>query len=336
MPPSTPPDELWSAFLQASKDFHALAPWKWLQNHDVFGVCDPTSGEIGWVTVMGAGGELFGVALYLGDAGFDTLRAMFDNDPDEADAAFGQRALVLVFLDREELSKRERDRIRRLGVPFRGRIAYPQFESHDLNRLPIEPTAEDLRTMITAIEQIRHVAERAVAERDLLSPDRDGTFLVRVARGSVWIDERREPPTHTEEDIPPYDIPRATSLRNSTPSSPLVLELDVFAARAVMAERGRAPYAPAMFLALDPKSGMVLGADLGDPNGRERWAQDQLLALVGELRARPRMIVVQRPRLQRVLAPVAERLGIQLRVVRELPSLRLAREALDRAMERGG
>ena len=67
-------DELLQDFYETAKDFHQLAPWRWMQNDDVFGIKDPDSGVVNWCSVMGAGETCFGMALYLGPAGFDANR----------------------------------------------------------------------------------------------------------------------------------------------------------------------------------------------------------------------------------------------------------------------
>jgi hypothetical protein len=41
-----------------------LAPWHYLEEDDLFGVIDPDTGEPNFVSVMGAAGEHFAVAVY--------------------------------------------------------------------------------------------------------------------------------------------------------------------------------------------------------------------------------------------------------------------------------
>src|SRR5437868_12839826 len=60
------PLELWREFYSLAGKVHEMAPWEWMQEADVFGVEDPEGGEIQFVSVMGALGEHFAVALYPG------------------------------------------------------------------------------------------------------------------------------------------------------------------------------------------------------------------------------------------------------------------------------
>jgi hypothetical protein len=44
----------------------AAAPREWMTEGDVFGVQDPDTGELGFVSVMGMLGEHYAVSVYLG------------------------------------------------------------------------------------------------------------------------------------------------------------------------------------------------------------------------------------------------------------------------------
>jgi hypothetical protein len=46
-----------------------LAPWKWMQETDIFGVEDPDTGAIGFVSIMGNVGEYEAIAVYPGAEG---------------------------------------------------------------------------------------------------------------------------------------------------------------------------------------------------------------------------------------------------------------------------
>jgi len=47
----------------------ALAPWTWMDETQLFGVQDPDTDEIGFVSLMGMAGEHFAVGVYRGARG---------------------------------------------------------------------------------------------------------------------------------------------------------------------------------------------------------------------------------------------------------------------------
>jgi hypothetical protein len=55
-----PTNEQWRRLYEAAVGVKELAPWEWMTETDVFGVQDPETQEIGFVSVMGALGEHFG------------------------------------------------------------------------------------------------------------------------------------------------------------------------------------------------------------------------------------------------------------------------------------
>jgi hypothetical protein len=46
-----------------------LAPWQWMEETDIFGIEDPDTGELGFISVMGYLGEYESVAVYRGAEG---------------------------------------------------------------------------------------------------------------------------------------------------------------------------------------------------------------------------------------------------------------------------
>src|SRR5262245_1782397 len=62
----TPTVEEWRRLYATSGRVKEMAPWEWMMEDEVFGVRNPESDEIGFVSVMGAGGEHFAVAVYPG------------------------------------------------------------------------------------------------------------------------------------------------------------------------------------------------------------------------------------------------------------------------------
>jgi hypothetical protein len=54
---------------QAAICVKEIAPWEWMSETDLFGVQNPETGEIGFVSVMGMLGEHYAVAVYLGPEG---------------------------------------------------------------------------------------------------------------------------------------------------------------------------------------------------------------------------------------------------------------------------
>jgi hypothetical protein len=59
----------WRGLYEAAVRVKEISPWEWMTEADIFGVQNPETGELGFVSVMGMLGEHYAVSLYLGSEG---------------------------------------------------------------------------------------------------------------------------------------------------------------------------------------------------------------------------------------------------------------------------
>ncbi|QDU84037.1 hypothetical protein Pla163_11380 [Planctomycetes bacterium Pla163] len=95
--------------------FRELAQWEWLDTENIFGIEDPSSGQVNWATVMGAGGGLFGLGLYLGERGHHLLRRVESGEADYKDVDYGEDALLVTASDWIEVDQASVERWRGLA-----------------------------------------------------------------------------------------------------------------------------------------------------------------------------------------------------------------------------
>jgi len=324
----------WGALYAAAVEFRELAPWRWLVDEQVFGVEDPATGEVGWCCTLGGAGELEGLAIYLGDSGFDRWRRTHETRflPDEG--FFGQDALVLSFADRASVSHVEHERLRSLGLKFRGRRAWPSIESQRFGRLPRSLDAAEATRLTHTLDQALTIARRAAEGERAVGPDADGRYLVRrlVRTGGAaarWSDERIEPPKPVVLVPPPLDGAAVERLRNSLPPRPgRVWEVDVVPIPAPIEEPGIDAYLPAGFLAIEREGGYIVHFDMQAPSDLCALVQTGLLDAVRARGERPAKVCVRRPWVADALARVADALGIRVEVRDQLEVLESAVEQL--------
>ena len=63
---NTPSLEEWRKLYKAAIQIKEVAPWEWMEETDVFGIQNPKTDELGFVSVMGMLGEHYAIAVYLG------------------------------------------------------------------------------------------------------------------------------------------------------------------------------------------------------------------------------------------------------------------------------
>jgi hypothetical protein len=327
---SAPTLDEWRRLYEAAMRTKEIAPWQWMTETDLFGVRDPETGEIGFISVMGRLGEHLALALYLGADGLYGFWGFLQiADYASPEALLGIPHLQASFEDRGELTKKDRDTIKALGLKFRGRQAWPMFRSYRPGYAPWYLESQEARFLACALEQAAEVALRMQLDPEMLDGLDDESYLVRAARKKgerlTWRDRvTRVPPAEPEPLSIAMDLDvlaRAKKLAQRVRS----LEVDFFLVPARIEEKGERPYFPHMLLVVESASGMVLGSELlgPDPGLETMWGMVPLTLLRQFVRLRllPHRIKVRSAFLARLLEPLAEELGIVVRATPNLPSL---------------
>ena len=329
----------WVDLFAAASAFRELRPWAWMTDGQVFGVKEPTKGEIAWCAMLGMRGEVFGLAAYLGTAGLSIHRGIQADKfgPDDDEIRFGFPCLIASFEDRQGLEVSDLALIRSLGLTFRGRKSWPQFRSHRRGWYPWRLERSEVGFLTDVLRQALVVCSRLRSEPDYLKPYAQ-QLLVRVnAKDGDWVDQWMEPsplPSVASQE-PTVDKHEVVRLKASVSRQEGIWEADLFYVPTPTREkRDERPYYPVAMVWADQRSGMVLAMELlpqaDDPDLKAQALTARLLALVTELDRIPRALKVLRPALATALSGVAEILGCELLVSRHLQAMEELKESLFR------
>jgi hypothetical protein len=328
----------WQRLYQATMRIKEMAPWAWMGEADIFGVQDPETGEIGFVSIMGALGEHLALAVYLGPEALYRFWRLQELEGLAFEEVFlGISQLQASFEDRNELTKKDRDTIKELGLKFRGRQAWPMFRSFRPGYWPWYLEAPEARTLTYALEQAAEVALRFQGDPSVLEPPDGESYLVRVPRDVkgtlVWEDEvLRVPPPVEGESIPVVMDLEALERVKQLPQGEHTLEIDFSLVPIRIEERGARPYPPYMLLVVDSGSGMILGSELLGPEEglAEMWGSVPVKVVyqIARMEVLPREIRVRSPKLFALLHLLAKELGVEVKGVDRLPDLERAQQAL--------
>ena len=310
-----------------------LSPWEWMEEDDLFGVQDPETGEIGFVSIMGMAGEHFAVGIYLGAKGLYGLMRLKEMDPfliDPEDLLTIPQVQAS-FEDRELLDKRDRDQLKSLGLKFRGRKAWPQFRSFHPGYAPWYIETDEARFLALVLEQVLAVAPRVRENPNILLPGHERDFLVRVAEksadGTVWHDKTMaiNPPPPTELFVSITDD-SLTSI-NQLPKRNFMLEADYFMMLSPVGSAKERPYFPYALFIVDANEGIPVVFQLigPEPTHEEMWGTlgQRVLNGLQSLGSRPTEIRFRDDMLFRMLKPFEKRLGFRIKLVRDLPAFDL-------------
>jgi hypothetical protein len=320
-----------------------LAPWQWMEETDLFGVVNPETGELGFVSIMGNIGEYEAVAVYPGAEG---LYDFMDFQADEY--AIPQQLLErphiqVEFSSREYLEKEDRDLIKRLGLKFKGSRAWPIFRSYRPGYMPWFVTRAEAVTLIQALTQVLDVATRV---RDDPNPIRP---VGRVDPGGHWVRAARREGTEFvwEDQVWNIERPKRESLKitfdndllerlKRTTQSDLDLEVDLLLTPGRVGEPGQRPLALYVLMVCDSNNGFILGVEplTAEKSLPEMHAAipNALLTVVLQNRIMPKRLLVRSEVLRGLLRTLTQSLNIELRRVDQLPSIDEAAAAMMQSM----
>jgi len=335
MSEKTPTIEEWGRLYAVAGRVKKMAPWKWMIEDEVFGVRNPERDEVGFVSVMGAGGEHFAVALYQGAVALHDFLALSQGDSVETERLLEIPQLQASFEDRGHLEKEDRDTIKNLGLKFRGANNWPLFRNYAPGMFPWFLTSSEARFLTVALEQLLDVAPRVRDDEDVLLGEENDEFLVRVPRVEnarlVWEDKTMRVPGHELKKAAPAPLDQQLldSLKQ-LPEVTNVIEIGLTMLPMPVREKKDRPFFPYLLMLVDASSGVILGNDMLQPLPSLDAMRAEFPTKVAEhllrLGVRPLRVTVRTETIARSLAPLADELGIRIKLSPMLP-------ALDEAME---
>ncbi|MFD1178438.1 DUF6930 domain-containing protein [Paenibacillus puldeungensis] len=320
----------WSRLYEAAAQFKKMKPWEWLSNIHLFGVKDPKSHKIGYCCVMGNGGEMYGMAVYLGSAGLQTLLQMLNGDLTEVDPLFIQHCYMLSFDNRDDLYPEEYAQIKQLGLSYRGRNAWPTFRLYEPGYVPWPLTKQEDVTLLTdVIMQSMEVSLSYRKNPDALLEGEHQSFLVRIPDKSagdnsstwtsVWLKPEPDEPKAFHSKMMLDEI-RMAKAKRAVQHIVGVWEVDSFFVPMPIHEEGR-PFYPKMNLIADEASSQILHHGLTKQQEASPNLAEGLLKLIEEHKVVPSLLVSTNSKVLDELKPVIAGFGIHTQTVQETPSI---------------
>lgn len=318
----------WVNLFDKAKELNKLKPWELLDDNQVFVVVDPISGENLYCSVLGGAGYEFGLAVYIGGEGLQSLKNTQENIMEMFEIVVRQRSMLLSFVDRDELEDMDYQFIKSHGLSFRGRKQWIQFRSLVPGMYPWLIDGEEARMLLLGIEQTIAICHRVKEGVVLLAAmGIKDVFAARVPVGQgtqlEWTDDIiqvKEARNHISETpllVSELDLARAKKLERRNMS----IEFDLFYIEFSIQENEEdRPHFPTMAAALDRKTGMALYQNLFEDTNIEVNAQQALLELIEQNGFRPREIWMT-SKMKAILAPLFKPLGIEVMVVENLQNI---------------
>lgn len=321
--------------------------WKKLWDNHLFAL-RLSSGEVGYVCVMGHAGEYCSVAVYPGEAG---IRSYFKIA--EAELAFlppfqahemilAQNCLQAALEVKDQLMPEELEEVQEYaaqhGTRLAGKNAYPQFIKYEPNRHPwhvvrredIDMLWETLQACILLAQELENSRPEDLGiER--LAPGAAFVPLFEV-KGDRLISAGYAPLVHDEKTFPAVEAANELALAAVRKLPKLgVWEAEVVRMpQPAQDDPKESPYYPLFLMAVESESGYMLPVEMV-PDGDERPQSllDSFAAALRTQKACPERILCRDLRTYRLLEDFCRKCGIDLEIADgELPALDEAQDYL--------
>lgn len=331
---------VWRELLEAATAFRDARPWELMCDADNFALIDEQ--QLPWFpSVLGAAGQVFGLAFYKGAGGLRfLLEGVVGVQELNPDVLFQQDALLMDWGAKKALDPEEVKILTQLGFTPkpRERLAWPSYRSHVPGLYPWPLTEQEARELTVGIRATLACYALVASRPDFFAPgetqgDLLPTVLIRDALSGPLQENQVE---WRQWQVPPPEIPAllfpgpgwTTALRALPQKPKFEMQFDEYYTSDPVAEGGR-PYFSRMSMIADGDSGYIYEAELSGPN--KSWNERVLSAWSKAIRSagsRPSTISIHRREWLLSLQPLADSLGIRLELQNSLPFIEEARASL--------
>ncbi len=319
------PDYL--TLLELSNDLKKLKPWQYLRDEEVVVIHFEDVDYKVLVSVMGAGGEEFGLMIFDMEHGYNSLVKILYEKNSSSDFPYALNALTVNFVDREELDPADYQLIKDCGLSYRGKKNWIQFRSYLEGTHPERPIYLEVELLIDVVRTMINITEARKAgwEYPQLAAHQYPTFKMQMdgKLQEIYILQINIPkPTYEcYEEISIFEKAKY----KKKPKSALQLEYDLFYMPfGVETEETNRIVYPIAGMLVERGSNFVIEHEMLPLPKMPPIAQGVLWGFLQGLEVRPSKIFVSRE-LKPMLQPLAKIVGVEL-VESELPCIQEVRE----------
>ena len=256
--------EKWEKLYEIATEVGKQKPWDCFWDMDLIYLKDDDA----YVSILGHGGEIYGVSVYEGEPGLNDFKILSIQDELNISPQFAmylQNSLVCYWGNREELSAKQRNIIKELGYTYRGKNQWLYFMSYKNGYMPYNLNAQEVDKMTAYLSSLHC----ALSEYYIQKPS------INLGQGHILSYSKKLNAFTVKEcdwdDVVFQVIDLASDKElvkemKSLPKTMGTIEIDVFPMFMSISDKDYdRPLNPVMCMIAESKSGMVLAAELSNP-----------------------------------------------------------------------
>lgn len=316
--------EEWSSLYQISGRIKDLKPWERFWDLDLISIQEADEEDTVFFSILGRGGDCYGIAVYEGFEGLNDLMMLTMQERLNLSieyTMFSQNNLTCYWGNREELSEEQRNIIKELGYKFRGKNQWLYFLSHKEGYYPYNMDQNEVQRMTHYMNCLEKALEYYENNEIKINFEEANMFCFEYnQKEKTWFGSQKELPFTTFQfwNLILTDEELIEDLRD-TQKSIHILEADiVYLGSSVTDKKYERPAHPRLCIVADAKSGVVLKADMVEPEMDANVALvENIIGFIFQYGA-PEEIRVSNVLMEAIAEQVCREVGIKLRKVKKL------------------
>jgi len=264
---------------------------------------------------MGKGGECYAIAAY---DGLDSIKGFFEmaysNEVPGRQLIRYQNNVMRNYGNRDELTTKERNIIKELGLKFRGKNNWIYFRTFESGYAPYMPDKDEVLKFTKILKHVYMAME--VLNKGMNIDFQNGKTLMRK------FDDENNQWVNSEETVimPNMDYPvpilkdelLINRLKNQRQDDS-ILELDIAYLNSTINDRGYdKPLIPRLCMLVDAREGLVLSQNMVTPEYNDIDVVFETVINYIIQRGRPKNIVVRDAYMASILIDLCEQTGIEV------------------------
>lgn len=307
----------WNDLFDVADELKQLKPWEYLKDYQVIVVEHPETEIMLFISVLGAGGQEFGLAIYTGESGRKALENIYLDNITE-DYYFDIQSLNVSYVNRDELSNEDYNLIKSQGLSYRGKKNWIQFRSYIPGKFPWIPDGFETELLLYAMKETIEVINEC--KNGWTVPDLPiGDYYFRqkiIVKGQMELNEQIISFNSVEDEgfypvfieISEFEVKQLAKKKVNNQE----IEFDAFyLPQAIQDEAGERPYYPLMILTIDRHSELVIHEELIPLQKIPPIVQAAFFETLKALPTLPRKVIVSKE-IYSYIATLAKNLNIQV------------------------
>lgn len=314
----------WRALYDIAIRIKEMKPWEELWDMDLVTILLEGKEEPCICSVMGRGGECYGIGAYIG---IESIHNFFvvANSPDVPSHQLirYQNNIMCNFGNRDELTNKERNIIKELGLKFRGKNNWIYFRVFEKGYAPYMPNRSEVLELTDILKNL-YMALGALHKGVKVDFEGGHTLMRRFdEERNLWINY--EMPVFIPEvqyNIPVLQDEILIKRLKKQPQDSAILELDIAYLNSAIKERGYdKPLIPRLCVLADVRSGMLLEQIMMTPDDDEVEVIFGIIINYIMQRGKPKQIIVRDEYISSILTDLCKQVGVEMVISGEMPGI---------------